>query len=438
MSQHSFRTPALVLQFSEKTISDKIQLFRVGTFYHPEYGSFEITSEILSEMKKNFDAKVRGIDLAVDYQHDNQDIAAAWFTGVELSSDNEALYGIVDWTPTGKKVVEDKEFRYISPEFTFEYKDNETLKDYGPTLLGAALTNRPVIKKMAPVVELSEVKYADGEQDKLKKDVQDRSQKYGIEVTSDAHLTFPAGQPTSEADYGDPVNYKFPLSDKGQIANARVRFKQFADKTYSKPESRNIIHERIVKAELAAGIVPSFDPKDVLDAALPEELKSKLQKPQGGKKMADQKPVPCAGDVPAPESDLSKMSPEQLMEMCKKLQADLAALQQEKESAMAEKKMAEKKASFTKLLSEGKACAAQEEAFLAGDMTKFIELAQPVRLSEGGTSGAPADDSALPIDDKIHKLAEEKVKSKTAKSLSEAYQMVLREKPELQKEKYGV
>ena len=32
------------------------------------------------------------------------------------------------------------------PEFTFNYKDNEELKDHGPTLLGAALTNRPVIK----------------------------------------------------------------------------------------------------------------------------------------------------------------------------------------------------------------------------------------------------------------------------------------------------
>ena len=47
-------------------------------------------------------------------------------------------------------------------------------------------------------------------------------------------------------------------------------------------------------------------------------------------------------------------------------------------------------------------------------MTKFIELAQPVKLSgvwQWRDSGG-GDDSALSIDDKIHKLAEEKSKTK--------------------------
>ena len=52
----------------------------------------------------------------------------------------------------------------MSPDFTFNYVDNETLNEYGPTLFGAGLTNRPVIKNMEPVIQLSEELNMDLEQ----------------------------------------------------------------------------------------------------------------------------------------------------------------------------------------------------------------------------------------------------------------------------------
>src|SRR5690606_19830173 len=47
---------------------------------------------------------------------------------------------------------------YISADFQTSYVDNETLKNHGVVLLGAALTNRPVIKKMQPTTQLGEGK----------------------------------------------------------------------------------------------------------------------------------------------------------------------------------------------------------------------------------------------------------------------------------------
>jgi phage I-like protein len=157
MAQH-YRLPSIAIQFAEDTGQTQIQLFRTGKFHHDQYGTFEITPKMLGEMKANFEKRVRGIDIAVDYKHDSEDVAAGWIKSLELKENGSEteLWAQVDWTPKASKVLADKEFRYISPDFTFNYQDNETLKKHGPVLLGAGLTNRPVIKKMEPAVELTE------------------------------------------------------------------------------------------------------------------------------------------------------------------------------------------------------------------------------------------------------------------------------------------
>jgi hypothetical protein len=149
---------ALTLGDKAERPPERIQVVRVGTFHSLKYGKFEITKEDLLSFKKNFDAGVRGVDIALDYKHASEDIAAAWFKSLELSADGTELWATPTWTPNGAKVVLDKEFRYVSADFTFDYQDNETLKKYGPTLLGAGLTNRPVIKGQTPVIELTEGK----------------------------------------------------------------------------------------------------------------------------------------------------------------------------------------------------------------------------------------------------------------------------------------
>lgn len=145
-------------------VPNRIQLFRTGTFKklmpNGKHIQFSITKKILQEMVENFHKKVRGTDIALDFAHKSDEEAAAWFKDLILEQDGKEtnLFGDMDWTPDGHAAVSGKKFRYVSPDFAFAWTDNETGEKYGATLFGAGLTNRPVIKNMAPTVELTEVR----------------------------------------------------------------------------------------------------------------------------------------------------------------------------------------------------------------------------------------------------------------------------------------
>lgn len=150
-----FRSIPIKLADFTADVPNKIQVIRCGKF-NANGQDIEITPAILLSMKKNFESNIRKIDLAVDFAHKSDEEAAAWFKGLELSEDKQELWAVVEWTPDGKKALADKRYRYISADLNFNYQDNETKQQFGPTLLGAGLTNRPVIKGMEPVVQLSE------------------------------------------------------------------------------------------------------------------------------------------------------------------------------------------------------------------------------------------------------------------------------------------
>jgi len=147
------------IQLAENNeVPKEVQLLRTGKFSSFFYGEFEITQKVLQTLKKNFDDKVTGGDLMLDYSHNAHDVAAAWIKDVTLKNDDNELWLSVEWTPKGKQKVMDKEFRYLSAEYDEKYKDNESKKEYGHVLLGGGLTNRPFIKGMKPVTKLSEAK----------------------------------------------------------------------------------------------------------------------------------------------------------------------------------------------------------------------------------------------------------------------------------------
>ncbi len=142
--------PASIFQEAPPTMTE-IQILRVGRWKHTKYGSFEITKEDLKLFKENFDNKVRRIDIAVDTEHFPEKGAAGWIKQLILKG-MEELWALVEWTQWGIEAIKGKLFQYISPEFDFEYKDEETGERYKNVLYGIALTNRPFIKEMSPVV----------------------------------------------------------------------------------------------------------------------------------------------------------------------------------------------------------------------------------------------------------------------------------------------
>ena len=130
-----------------------IEICKVIEGYHPNYGEIKITKEDLKSFAKNFKDKVTQVDLAVNEDH-KKEKAFGWFIDVFLSHDETTLYGQVVWNSAGIKSLQDKEYRYFSPELRFNFIHPHSKKEYGPTLLGGALTNYPFLK-MAPIVDLT-------------------------------------------------------------------------------------------------------------------------------------------------------------------------------------------------------------------------------------------------------------------------------------------
>lgn len=311
-----------------KAVPNKVQVLRTGKFTHPEYGVFEITQNVLSEMVKNFNERVRGIDISFDYYHNSDKDAAAWVQKLELSDDASELWATVDWTSTAAKKLADRELRYFSPDFAFKWQDPETGKVFSNVLFGGGLTNRPFVKDMAAIVA-------------------DEKHK-GLKMTE-------------------------------------------------------------------------------------------LEKAQQALKESEAKVVKLSEDLGAAQKKMADMQPASEVEALKKqiadLQAALAKAQQDNEAMMAESKkaaeakaLAEKETQFNVLLSEGKACAAQKEAFIKGDMNQFIKLAQPMNMngkgsSNSGTPAATEDEKTQ----KIIALAETKVKENPKLSMGDAISIAKKE-----------
>lgn len=126
-----------------------VTVTRTGTFTDPRYGTFSITREILLGMVRNFDAGVLGQKVFIDLNHDPTKGAAGEI--VALAVEGERLRATVEWTPLGLAAIRDRGMVYLSAEYHEAWQDNEQRQTHGPVLLGAALTTRPVIKRLDPV-----------------------------------------------------------------------------------------------------------------------------------------------------------------------------------------------------------------------------------------------------------------------------------------------
>ena len=116
----------------------------------------------------------------------------------------------------------------------------------------------------------------ESESEKLHEATKRREQKYGIKFRDGkGHLTPPADYPQDEEDYGDPVNYAYPLVPEDRCRNALARWGAFREE-YTQPE-RNIIYERIVRRALRYGITVQYNPELPEAKALPENIKKQLE-----------------------------------------------------------------------------------------------------------------------------------------------------------------
>lgn len=127
-----------------------IQIARTGIWLHPWYGEMVIEDSTLQDFVDHFNAGIAGYDLSVDQEHEPSGGAAGWFRALDKRGDQ--LWAEIEWTPLGAQLLRDQVYRYFSIEYTTVHVDDETGAKTPNVLQGGALTNRPYIKGMAPVM----------------------------------------------------------------------------------------------------------------------------------------------------------------------------------------------------------------------------------------------------------------------------------------------
>jgi len=136
------------------------ELITTDKQYDTRYGNFSYSEKDLESMAKNFNSEVRGVEIAVDINHDREKKAYAWVQPKSMFvaqsqklSGNFSLYAkLYKYTPEGMELMKTGAFRYFSLEIMPKWTRfvNGVKKVFENVIFGLALTNSPVIKDMMP------------------------------------------------------------------------------------------------------------------------------------------------------------------------------------------------------------------------------------------------------------------------------------------------
>ena len=124
------------------------QIFRFGEFSHPANPSYKITvdDKFYEDLKRNFDNRVCPIVQVPLADDQNRHVEAPDRNigeVVDLGRDENGIYALIDV----RKHAEDigSTLLGISAKMSLNYTDTRTNQKVGPTLLHAAVTNRPFL-----------------------------------------------------------------------------------------------------------------------------------------------------------------------------------------------------------------------------------------------------------------------------------------------------
>jgi phage I-like protein len=143
------------LTFDEASTGTWIQAMPMGAYEHPTYGTITIDAPRVQHFADNVNNKVREQQLDIDYDHKAQNgEAAGWVKQADARADG--LWLLVEWTKTAAQKIQEKAYRYFSPEFVDEWTHPKTKQKYQDVLFGGGITNRPFLKDILPI-NMSEV-----------------------------------------------------------------------------------------------------------------------------------------------------------------------------------------------------------------------------------------------------------------------------------------
>ena len=132
-------------------VPNVIHLVPIGEWAHDVYGPIIIKNSDIREFAQNFNAGVRkGVFITAGHEGFDELPAVGWIQKVE-TRDN-GLWGEVEWNEYGMEALQDKQWKFFSPELCRDYEDPETHDLYRNVLTGGALTKSPYFKELQAIV----------------------------------------------------------------------------------------------------------------------------------------------------------------------------------------------------------------------------------------------------------------------------------------------
>lgn len=129
------------------------QVLKCGEFIY-DGQKFTITPERIAKMVANFEKKVKGDKVPLNWRHDDNN-DAGWVYTLQATKDGQAAYAAFQITEPGHRTkVDNGTVCYTSSEIDLDFEDEHGQK-HGPVFEGLALTNRPFLRGMEPISVLN-------------------------------------------------------------------------------------------------------------------------------------------------------------------------------------------------------------------------------------------------------------------------------------------
>lgn len=156
VQQSVANTREIMTDSGETFVVSDIQVFPVGKFasHHQQKEGFEITPEMIQKFVSNFYGGVGTTDgtLPVYVTHDDSTDrpAAGWVIDL-IDRGMKGLWATVKWNKLGLEQIRNELYKYISPEWSWEYTDPRSGEKYENVLFAPALVNEPYFNSMSAV-----------------------------------------------------------------------------------------------------------------------------------------------------------------------------------------------------------------------------------------------------------------------------------------------
>ena len=153
---HQFAEPPMTIQVLPKP----------GTYSHPKWGKFSLTTKDLQEFVDNHNNHVYQEQIPIDAEHQTKlSGAVGYYREMRLVDGGKGgAEADVEWTERGQELIRTDAFKYFSPEYFDQWPDPATGKKHNHVIAGGAITTRPFFKdKVLRPLVASESSYAAGE-----------------------------------------------------------------------------------------------------------------------------------------------------------------------------------------------------------------------------------------------------------------------------------